>query len=328
MGQDSQAYAHRGQWNSIIPTASVNINSGDYVVMARNTDPISRAVLGTESRIRPASSAYACQWGVGICDSDFNTNAFGAAIFATPTANQALPVVRNGVVRLAIAQITGNAGDNVILSVATSGAQVFTVNNFRRDIGVGSVYKDFAGATANDPQQVLLYEKPMSGRDIYYVLGNRVTNGCIVKQHSVAGQGSTQVNVGATGEENYVRIKNRMYTVARITNFVIGSVNPGGASAIRFNWIVAEVSTTGRGNQFTVQQCTGPFSAFASWTNSGISKGMMIPITWNSNQVPVALVLGWSTTQVTIKSGQILNIGPNGEIPGGPSVNDIDTWYL
>lgn len=328
MTQESQAFAHRGEIQHLIPTGSVDLNSGDVVVMARNIDPISRAVLGAESRLRPLANAYSSQWMVGVVDTDFNTKAIGSTLYATPTSDQAVPVIKRGVVRLAITQTSGQAGDLVVYSSGASGVQLFTLNNFRRDVAVGRIWKDFSGATANDPQQVELIEKPISEKDIYFWMGNGVMSGCKLKKHSVNGQASSQINIGATGDENNIMLKNKYQRIIRKTDFSIGSINPGGASALRFYWLAAHVSTTGAGNIFTVETCTGPFSAFASWTNSGISLGMMIPITWNSNHVPIGLALGWSVTQVSIGSDRLFNIGAAGQVPWGNTFNDHETWYL
>jgi hypothetical protein len=324
---ENKPYAHRGDIMMVIPTGSVACSSGDYVVMARNIDPISRAVLGAESRIRPAASAYASQWGIGIVDSDFTTNTVGATLYATPTANQALPVIRRGVVRLAINKTSGKAGDLVIYVSGATGAQLFTLNNFRRDVAVGRLYKDFTGATANDLQQVELIEKPISEKDIYFWLGNGVVQGCKVKAHSVANQASTQVMAGATGEVNLFMVKGKMNTAARKTDFTLGIAAPG-ASDLRMFWFALKVSTTGAAIAFTKETCTGPFTAFASWTASGVSLGMMIPITWTSNMIPVGLGLRFSATLVTMKDERIFNLGPAGLIPWGAKVVDHTKWYL
>jgi hypothetical protein len=320
-------FVHRGEIQHLIPKASTDIKSGDYVVMPRNIDPISRAVLGAEARISPISTAWAAQWGVGIVDSDFTTNTVGATLYATPTAGEALPVLRRGIVRLAITKTSGKAGDLVIYSSGASGAQLFTLNNFRRDVAVGRIWKDFSGATANDTQQVELIEKPISERDIYFWLANRVIQGCKIKRASTNNKASTQINVGSTGEINLFMVKGKLNSAARITGFKCTMPGVGGQSAIRFYWIAAKISTTGAGCIFTKETCTGPFSAFESWTNSGISAGMMIPITWQSNLIPVGLVIGWSATAVTIATARILNIAGPG-LPNGTKVADHTTWYL
>ncbi len=322
-----KAFVNRGEIVHVIPKASTDLRSGDYVVMPRNSDPISRARLGTESRISPVGAAWNAQWGIGIVDTDFNTNTVGSTLYATPAANQALPVIRRGVVRLKIVQTSGKAGDLVTYSSGATGAQLFGLNNFRRDIAIGSVWKDFSGATANDEQSVLLFEKPMTGKDIHFWLNNRVLQGCKIKKHSVNNQASTQVNAGATAEVNLFIVKGKVNSVARKTDFTCGSINPGGQSAVRFYWVAVKASLTGAAIAFTKETCTGPFSAFASWTNSGISVGMMIPITWTSNMIPVALLVGWSNTQVTVNETRILNLGgPN--LPNGTKVVDHTTWYL
>jgi len=326
MAEINLGYAHRGEIENIIPKASTDITSGDYVVAPRNSDPISRAVLGAESRIGPAGSAYACQWGVGVVDADFDTNIVGSTLYATPTANEALPVIRKGAVRFRIAQTAGKAGDNVIYSSGATGAQIFTINNFRRDVGVGEIEKDFSGATANDTQGVILYEKPLHGRDVYFWLGNRVVQGCKIKKHSVNTQASSQVNAGATGEVNLFMIKGKLNSVARVTDFTVGQLNPG-ASDLRFYWVAVKLSTTGGAAAFTKETCSGPFTALASWTNSAVSAGMMIPITWQSNLIPVALLVGWSNTEVSINETRILNLGGL-NLPNGTKVFDHDTWYL
>jgi hypothetical protein len=311
----------------VIPTGSVACSSGDYVVMARNIDPISRAVLGAESRIRPASSAYVCQWGIGIVDSDFTTNTVGATLYATPTANQALPVIRRGVVRLAINKTAGKAGDLVIYASGATGAQLFTLNNFRRDVAVGRLYKDFTGATANDLQQVEMIEKPISEKDIYFWLQNGVVKGCLPRQHSVANQCSTQIMMGATGDANLVMIKGKPVTVARVTDFVLGAPAPG-VSQIRFYWLAAKFSTTGLAPIWTKETCTTVFGPFVSWSVSAISAGMMVPITWTSNMVPVGMFFRWSATLFTMSNNKILPLGNGGLLPWGTRLADQTKWYL
>ena len=327
MAQETQAYAHRGDIMTVIPKASTDLSSGDYVVMPRNIDPISRAVLGAESRISPPSTAYKCQWGIGIVDSDFTTNTVGATLYATPTANQALPVIRRGVVRLAIVQTSGQAGDLVIYSSGNTGAQLFTLNNFRRDVAVARVYKDFTGATANDPQLVELIEKPISEKDIYFWLGNGVVQGCKFKKHSVTNQRSTQIMAGWTNDGNMVMIKGKAIDIARVTDFVVGAPAPG-ASSIRFYWLAAKVSTTGVAAAWTKETCTAVFAGLASWTNSGISLGMMVPITWTSNQIPVGMWFRFSATLISISADKIMNFGNNGMIPWGTRYVDATKWYL
>jgi hypothetical protein len=309
MSQENKPFAHRGDFQHLIPLASTDIKSGDYVVMPRNSDPISRARLGAESRISPVGAAYDAQWGVGVVDSDFSTNTVGATLYATPTAQEALPVLRRGCFRLAINKTSGKVGDIVIYSSGVSGAQVFTLNAFRRDVAVGTIARDFSGATANDTQLVELFEKPLTGRDIHFWLSNRVLQGCKIKPHTAGAPASSQVNAGATGEVNLFMVKGKMQSVARVTNFAVGVMAAGGQSALRFHWVAI-------------------FSAFASWTNSGISAGMMIPITWNSNMIPVALVLAWSATGVSIGADRIMNIAGPDAIPNGTKVVDHGTWYL
>ena len=321
-----KAYVNRGEVAHIIPKASTNLSSGDYVVMPRNNDPISRARLGNESQASPVGAAWNAQWGVGICDTDFNTNTVGATLYATPTANVSVPVIRKGVVRLKVTKTAGKAGDLVIYSSGATGAQLFTLNNFRRDIAVGCIWKDYTGATANDEQLVELFEKPLNTKDIHFWLGNRVLYGCMINKHSVNNQASTQVNAGRTGELNVFVVKGKVNSVARVTDFTMGALNPG-ASDLRFYWVAIKVSTTGGAVAWTKETCTGPFVSLASWTNSAVSAGMMIPITWTSNMVPVALIIGWSNTEVSITNDRILNLaGPF--LPNGTKVVDHTTWFL
>ncbi len=339
MSTSFKAFVSKGETVHVIPKASTDLRSGDYVVMPRNSDPISRARLGSESRISPVDAAWNAQWGIGIVDTDFNTNTVGSGNYASPLAKHALPVIRSGVVRMRIVQTSGKAGDIVIYSSGATGAQLFTLNNFRRDIAVGTIWKDFSGATANDEQQVSLFEKPMDGKDIHFWLGNRIIQGCKVKPNgSLSDKGSTRVMCGATGvsttggalgagQVNLVIVKGKLNSAPRATDFVMGAINPGGQSAVRFYWIAAKFSTTGAGFVYTKETCSGIYSAFASYTNSGISAGMIVPITWNSNMIPVALVVGWSATQYTIGSARILNIDGPG-LPFGQKMVDHTTWYL
>ena len=326
MAQEFKPFAHRGEIVHLIPKASTDISSRDVVVMPRMSDPISVARLGAEARISPLGAAWNGQWAVGVVDSTFNTNTVGSTLYATPTSNQALPVIRRGVIRLAIVQTAGKAGDNIVYSSGASGAQLFAVNNFRRDVGIGKIFKDFSGATANDTQLVELYEKPLHSRDIYFWLGNRVLQGCKLKKHSVNNQASSQINAGATGEVNLFVVKGKLNSVARVTDFTVGAINPS-SSAIRFYWVAVKISTTGAAVAFTKETCTAAFGKFASWTVSAISAGMMVPITWTSNMIPVGLLIGWSNTEVTIDNNRILNLAGMG-LPNGTKVVDHTKWYL
>lgn len=328
MAQEFKAYAHRGDIMTVIPKNSVTINSGDYVVMARNVDPISRAVLGAESRIMPPSTAYMCQWGIGIVDSDFSTNTVGATLFAAATANQALPVIRRGVVRLAIVQTAGNAGDLVIFSSGGTGAQLFTLNNYRRDVAVGRIYKNFTGATANDPQLVELIEKPISEKDIYFWLGNGIVDGSRPRAHSVANDQSTQIAIGVTaGGGNRFMIKGKLLSLARDLTFPIGLAAPG-ADMLRFLWIAAKVSTTGTAVAWTKETCTGPFTGLGTYTASGVSLGMMVPITWNSNMIPLGLVMRFSATLLRITNAAVIHLNNAGMVGNGVRFIDHTKWYL
>ncbi len=327
MAQEKDNFAHRGDVMQLRPRASTDLTSGDYVVMARASDPISRALLGNESQIRPITAQWWAQWGAGIVDADFSTNVVGATKYATPSSDEDMPVIRRGVVRLALSQTSGKAGDNVVYLSGATGAQLFKTNNFRRDVGVGTIAKDFSGATAGDTQQVVLYEKPLNGRDIYFWLQNRVLQGCKIKMHSVDAQKSSQVMGGATGEVNLFIVKGKINSKARVTDFTVGALNPG-ASDIRFYWAAIKLSTTGAAAAWTKETCTGPFTAIASWTNSVVSAGMMIPITWTSNMIPVALLIGWSNTEVSIGNDRILNLDGFNILPNGTKVVDHEKWYL
>lgn len=328
MPQEKDSYAHKGAIALLVPKASTDITSGDYVVMTRNSDPMSRALLaGNEGTIRPLTSAWWSQWGVGIVDADFNTNVVGATKYATPTSDEAVPIIRRGVARLAIVQTTGKAGDNIIYSSGATGAQLFTINNMRRDIGVGTIWKDFSGGSANDSQQVQLYEKPLHGRDIYFWLQNRVLQGCKATRRSLNSVASTQINAGRTGEVNMFVVKGKVVSVARKTAFVVGSLNPS-SSALRFYWLAVGLSTTGVGPAWKVRTCSGKFGKFASWTVSAVSVGMMVPLTWTSNLIPAALMVGFSATQVTIPNLRLLNLDGFNLIPNG-NTNTLHTkWYL
>lgn len=330
MVQERKPYAFRGDVQHLTPKESTQLTSGDYVVMPRNIDPISRAVLGTESRISPIATAWAAQWGVGIVDADFSADTHGATLYATPTAGTSIPVIRKGVVRLAVVQTSGQAGDLVIYSSGGTGAQLFTVNNYRRDIAVGRIFKTFSGATANDPQLVELIEKPISERDIYYWLQNRVLEGCSIKGHSdQSAQASSQINAGATGENNRVIIKGKVQSVARKTDFTLmagASLMPG-ANDLRAYWIAVKVELTGSGVAFTKETCTIGITNIASYTHSSISAGCFIPKTWTSNMVPVALVLKFSATCVTMTNHIIMNIR-SPQLPHGLLLGDHTKWYL
>ena len=71
MSATKENYRHSGDYTVLIPKASIDITSGDVVVMPHKFDPKSRSRLGTLSRISPIASADAAPWSVGVSDSDF-----------------------------------------------------------------------------------------------------------------------------------------------------------------------------------------------------------------------------------------------------------------
>lgn len=311
MAQEAENYVKQSDVIHLIPTASVDILPGDVVVMSRRNDPASRALVnGTPGRIRPIAAAFHGKWAAGVADGRFTSAIVGATDYATPTAQNALRVVRKGVFRLALTNTAGQAGDLVRYSSGAAGAQLFVIDNKRPGWAVGRVYKTFTGATANDPQYVELVELPLGGPSIYWFLENRVIDGCYVK----AGPG-TLSNVAVAfstttskDSQNVIILQNRVYTIPDDPTLAFGgNATAGGQSAVAFKWVVA------RSGSFAIRSASGVFSAFASFTNSGVSAGMMVPVTMTAAEFPIALLIRFSAGAMTI--GKILNLRGPGTIP-------------
>jgi hypothetical protein len=328
MPQEHDNYAQKSDIQHIIPKASATLSSGDYVVMPRNVDPMSRAVLGAESRVSPIATAWASQWGVGVVDTDFSTGTVGATLFASPGANQAVPVIRRGVVRMSIIQTSGKAGDLVMYSSGATGAQLFTINNYRRDVAVGRIWKDFTGATANDHQAVELIEKPISERDIYFWLQNRVVFGLQPLTHTVTVSAVRRIRIGRTGDPGLFMVKGKLNSIAINRSFLLGSVTHLGkaVSILQFYWLAVKISTTGAAIAYTKETCTAAFTV-SMWTASQVSAGMLVPKTWNSNMIPFGLAVMFSATR-TIRGGSRLIPIQGPGLPFGTAVMDQTKWYL
>ena len=69
-----------------------------------------------------------------------------------------------------------------------------------------------------------------------------------------------------------------------------------------------------RSGGFGSRTCSGVHSAFASYTATDVSALMMVPTTFTAGEIPIALVINFSTPQ-SYTSGLIWNVRGPGLIP-------------
>jgi len=315
MAQVKENYAHSGDFQVYIPKNSTNITSGDVVVMPRRNDPKSRAWLGALNRISPISAATHAQYMVGVCDSDFTTNTVGATLYAAATSNQALPVYKRGVFKLAIVDTSGSAGDVVSWSSGGTGVQLFKIDNNQPSMAIGILEKNFSGATANDTQYVRLCEKETNGIDLMWWLENRVVEGCHMHSASGAGTVSSQIMVGitavATGtEENIVLIKGKRFVIARETNLAVGTEIGGAPEVVKFRAVVARSGGFACRTASSVKTLTGQ-----TWSGSKVTAGLFVVSDLTSEEVVIGYVVAWSSTARGYRASQLLHLDGPSRIP-------------
>lgn len=309
MSQLKENYAHSGDFNVYIPKNSTDITSGDVIVMPRKADPRSRATLGALGRISPISSASFAPWSVGIADSDFTTTTVGSTLYAAPTSNQAIPVYKKGIFKLAIVETSGNAGDLVKYSSGGTGAQLFTTKKVRVSEAIGIIEKTFSGASANDSQYVKLLEKDEVGLDIAFFLDNRVLDDAWVKP--ISGTSQSGVNVGMTGTiGNRIVLKGKGFRITRDTVLAVGLLTGGAASAWKARMIVA------RSGGFAYRTCSGTKTTLATFTKTAFSAAYFTPVTQTSGEIAIAyVVFGSAVTKATAK--MIFNLRGISRLPQG-----------
>lgn len=311
MAQVKENYANSGDFQVFMPKNSTNITSGDVVAMPRKSSPRSRAYLGVLNRISPISSKCHAPYCVGVVHMDFNTNTVGATLYAAATSNQALPVYKRGVFKLAMVDTSGSAGDLVRYSSGGTGAQLFTVDNSHKAWAVGMLEKSYTGATANDTQYVRLIEKDQTGPDLAFWLENRVLQGCKLKRHSVANSRSLAVDFGATsstGDINAVIIQGKVHFFARDTNVSIGPQLAGAASTVKMRAIVVDSGGC------TARTCSASKKA-VTWSTSAITAGLFVPKVITSGEVIIGYAVAWSTTARSYNASSIRQLYGPSEIP-------------
>jgi len=312
MAQIKENFAHNGDFQVYIPKNSTGISSGDVVVMPRKADPRSRATLGALGRISPIASASYAPWVVGVADADFSADTVGTTLYAAATANQAIPVYKKGVFKLAIVETSGNAGDLVKFSSGASGAQLFTRANVKVSEAIGKIEKTFSGATANDAQYVRLIEKDEVGLDIAFFLENRIINDCRVLP--ISGNSQSFVDVGTTytgnRQGNLVVIKGKFCRITRDTNLAVGKLTGGAASAWKARMIVA------RSGGFAYRTCSGTKTTLATFTKTGFSAAYFTPTTQTSGEIAIGyVVFGSAVTKAT--AGMLFQLHGIARLPVG-----------
>lgn len=312
MAQVKENFTDTGDFQVIVPKNSTDITSGDMVVMPKEYSPRSRAYLGVLNRISPISSKVHAPYMVGICDSDFNTNTVGATLYAAATSDQALPVFKKGVFRLAMVNTSGNAGDLVRYSSGATGAQLFTVDNVDKPWAIGTLVKSYSGATANDVQLVRLIEKDRVGPDLAFWLENRVLEGCKLKRHSVANQRSSQIDIGFTAvsiwNNNMYVIQGKIFSKARDTDVKVGPELAGAASTVKMRAIIAD------SGGFSARTCSASKKC-ATWSDSKVTAGLFVPKTITSGEIIIGYVVAWSTTARSYNASSIRGLYGPSEIP-------------
>ena len=305
MAQAPESFVKSDSSIHLIPTASVDINPGDVVVMSRKCEPMSLARLNaTPGRIRPLAAAEFGRFAVGVVEGKFTSAIVGATDYATPDADNAMKVHREGVHRLAISSTAGKAGDLVRYSSGASGAQVFVIDNRRAGQAIGRIFKDFTGASANDLQYVELIKRPLGGPDIHHFLENRVVNGCEVLLHAAPGsQVKVGHNTGTVVHKNLVLINNSLKSIAQDVTLAFGGTASLAASTVAFKWVVA------RSASFAIRSGSGTKSGLASYTVAGVTIGLLTPVTMTAGEIPIALLIRFSAA--TMSALHIKNVrGP------------------
>ncbi|MCH7735448.1 MAG: hypothetical protein IH961_09585 [Chloroflexi bacterium] len=115
---------------------------------------------------------------------------------------------------------------------------------------------------------------------------------------------------------NKIVLQNRVFTLPDDPTLAFGgNATLNGASAIAFKWVVA------RSGGFGIRSASAVFSAFASFTASGVSALMMVPVTLTAGEIPIALLIRWSAG--IMSTGRIINVGtqPN-------KVPNVGSWGL
>ncbi len=310
MAQLKENYAHSGDFQVYIPKNSTDITSGDVVVMPRKADPRSRAVLGALGRVSPIATAYAAQWSVGVADSDFTTTTVGATLYAAPTSNQAIPVYKRGVFKLAIVDTSGTAGQLIKFSSGATGAQLFTFTS-KVSEAIGILEKTFSGATANDPQYVRLLEKDEVGLDLAAYLDNRVINDCIVKPISGTSQSVVDVGYTFTGNRqgNIIVLKGKYFRITRDTVLNISKLTGGATSRVKARMIVA------RSGSFAFRTCSG-YKTLTTFTKTGFSAAYFTPTTQTSGEIAIGYVV-FASAITKASAGMIFNLRGISRLPNG-----------
>lgn len=175
---EKNVFQHRSLIGFFLPKASTDIASGDAVKLNPVTGRLEPCTKDEEGR----------DWFAGFSDdawsSDIATRLFGVGNTEyTAPVNVRLKVNHQGVVRVALKETSGKAGQAVYLDVATSGGMAFTTTRPSPAITVliGHLEKDYSGATANDPQNVMLIDRQANAEAaIYQYLSNHVVDGLTV----------------------------------------------------------------------------------------------------------------------------------------------------
>ena len=311
MVQEKESYDRDKDYQVYIPKNSTDITSGDIVVMPRKSDPMSRSTLGALGRISPISTAFMASWVVGIADSAFSTDTVGSTLYAAPTSNEAIPVYKRGVFRLAMVDTSGNAGDLVKYSSGGTGAQLFTVTS-RVSEAIGMLEKTYSGASANDLQTVKLLEKDEVGLDLAHFLDNRILNDCIiVPQTKLSIQSVIGVGRTFTGNRQgqMFIIKGKYFRVTRDTSLNIGKLTGGAVSRCKARMIVA------RSGGFAYRTCSG-YKTLTTFTKTGFSAAYFTPTTQTSGELAIGYVV-FASAVTNATAGMIFNVRGISRLPVG-----------
>lgn len=307
MAQQAENRKYRGEWRKLLPKASTAISSGDVVVLG---DKSEEKGLGnykrglTNARIEPMSDDDQNQFVVGICDMNWTSTSDD---YASPVINVSdLVTFTSGVFRLAIVDTSGNVGDKVVYSSGATGAQLFTIDNERPEYAVGEIWRTFSGASANDVQEVLFYNRFVDrSNDVYMSLENHVVYGGWVRPLN-AGATTSSVSVGGGADDIVFRVKGRILRI--VEDATLAMPNPPGGSTIQVYKIVARSGGVAIG--------TATARAVASWTATTIGDFPAL----TSGEALLAYVRAFSASDYSLTS--IFNIRGVHDIDNMDSVHN------
>jgi len=175
---EKNVYQGESRLGFYLPRASTDIASGDAVMLVQSTGRIEPCTATEQGRDQFAGFSDD-EWSTDIASRMFG---IGSTEYATPV-DARIKVNHKGRARVAILETSASAGAAIYMSTAATGAQVFSTARqaAATEVMVGTLEKDFTGATANDPQNVIVADR-RSNREaaIWQYLNNHIVEGMAV----------------------------------------------------------------------------------------------------------------------------------------------------